>query len=1080
MKKFWKKGIAALLSASMLMTGCGSMVMAEEVTESVTAAVEEPVAAAAETETAVTESPATEAPATEAPATEALATEAPATEAPATEAPATEAPATEAPATEAPATEAPATEAPATEAPATEAPAAEAPATEAPVTEKKAAEKISEKETAESETEEEGYIFEEKDYTVEVELPDDVKLPEGTELKVRKLKKSDETGKEDLAVAEKEAGTEFSEYEIYDICFEKDGKEAELKERDKEDLKVIWTFEKDAFDGSDFTKEELKIYHIKDMTEQELSEARQKAEEENDTDKVYEQKAVELKTDITYTSGKDGVEKVTFQTDGFSDYVFAVIPEETETETETETVAVTETEIATEAETENSSETETAETETAAVEDAAIAPVNEGGSADLTETGPVLTVQLGLRGASAGEKPESCQLKITGETAEPALVTIKDDKGAAIAGVSYDEAGKTWSIPVKTPAEGAVSAVQISGLTSGGAYTVSAGGNELTADNKVKGTADFTTVYHVQDGETFRAPTQIQLTGDQTVSVTNLYTKAVLSFADVTDGKAKGLEGITFGINSENGPVKSGLVTDSSGTVTVKGLPLGTYVAQVDDVPKTYVKKLKDTQSFELTEEKTDAGTLSFTTTQIILQVQTMNSDKEILTGAEYKISGTDLVLNAKNNSTLSGKLEWGKTYQIEQIKAPYGYVKASKAVSAEIKNLSGAQVIPIENKPTEVKVSVVSAVTQKGISGVSLQIQDTKGNAITGCKWVSDGSAYTLKAKLEAGKKYQVVETAVPDGYLKSAGKEFTVNSDGTVNSVVLQNQPTQVIFSRKGYDSKKATSDGKYEYTNLKMLPGAVLEVQDLNGNTIERWTTTEEPYTIEGKLAAGTKYKLVEITTPAGYEKGGSGEFTTREDEKPARVTMQTRKASGKIQVAMRATLKGTAIKLNKTFYCALFLDEGKTNMYTDGGVKALQMTSDTVYATATFTNVPAGTYYVAETDASGNVIRTGSDFTVTYTNEKLNLTSGMSLLAEIVNDYHTAPTNGYTTVSDKELQESYNQEYQNYGGSAQAAATLAAGDGTVATGDTTNIILYVVLLAAAVLVIGAVLLIRKKRK
>ena len=637
---------------------------------------------------------------------------------------------------------------------------------------------------------------------------------------------------------------------------------------------------------------------------------------------------------------------------------------------------------------------------------------------------------------------------------------------------------------MKPSSEGKVSVLKISGLTSGGFYTISGGGNVLTDENKIEGTEEFTSVYHVQNNGTYNKPAQIQLTEDQTVSVTNLYTKAALSFADVTDGSTKGLEGIKFKISAGSGaeavPVKSDLETGSNGTVTVKGLPLGTYVAQVDEVPKTYVKKLKDTQPFELTEEKTDVGTLSFTTTQIILQVQTMSSSgSEILTGAEYKIKENDLVLNAKNNNTLSGKLEWGETYRIEQTKAPFGYVKASKAVSVKLENKAGAQVISIENKPTEVKVSVVSAATQKGISGVSLQIQDTRGNAITGCTWVSNGSTYTLKAKLEAGKTYQVVETAVPDGYLKSAGKEFKVSSEGTA-SVVLQNQPTQVIFSRKGYDSKKKTSDGKYEYTNLKMLPGAVLEVQDLNGNTIERWTTTEETHTIEGKLAAGTKYKLVEITTPAGYEKGGSGEFTTREDEKPARVTMQTRKASGKIQVAMRVTLKGTAIKLNKTFYCALFLDEGKTKMYTDGGVKALKMTTDAVYATATFTNVPAGTYYVAETDASGNVISTGNDFTVTYTNEKLNLTSGMALIAEIVNDYQTAPTSGYTTVSDKELQESYKQEYQNYGGSAQAAAALAAGDGTVATGDTTNIMLYVVLLAAAVLVIGAVLLIRKKRK
>ena len=70
--------------------------------------------------------------------------------------------------------------------------------------------------------------------------------------------------------------------------------------------------------------------------------------------------------------------------------------------------------------------------------------------------------------------------------------------------------------------------------------------------------------------------------------------------------------------------------------------------------------------------------------------------------------------------------------------------------------------------------------------------------------------------------------------------------------------------------------------------------------------------------------------------------------------------------------------------------------------------------------------------------------------------------------------------YTYASAEEIQRSNSAQYANYGGSAAAAAQLASGEGSVKTGDTTNIAMYVGILAAALLIIILIIFVKKKKK
>ena len=294
------------------------------------------------------------------------------------------------------------------------------------------------------------------------------------------------------------------------------------------------------------------------------------------------------------------------------------------------------------------------------------------------------------------------------------------------------------------------------------------------------------------------------------------------------------------------------------------------------------------------------------------------------------------------------------------------------------------------------------------------------------------------------------------------------------------------KVLISRKGYDSRtEVKKNGKkdYEYKNLQYVIGAKLEIHDMDGNVVKdrngnpvSWTSDETGgHLVEGVLAANTKYTLVETSTPAEYDEAPqNASFHTFKSGNKAMVTMLTRRFNGTIQVAMRAAYQGNAIKVNGTFYCALFLDKDLKQRYIEAGVKPLVMSSNQVYAKVTFENIPAGTYYVAETDQKGNPLGDNATFRVDNPDQGLNLnSSNKNLIAEITNNYVQKPADAQT-VSKSELQNSYKSEYANYGGSASAAR----GGNAVKTGDTTNVTWYVVLMIAALGMFTAVFVRRKK--
>ena len=242
-KRYWKKIAVLVMTTAFLLQGQAVLAAETETVVTETAETKE-VKAAPQTEAPApqTEAPQTEAPApqTEAPQTEAPApqTEAPQTEAPQTEAPQTEAPQTEAPQTEAPQTEAPQTEAPQTEAPQTEAPQTETSQTEVPETEAAQTEEVQTESESETETEKDeetvyktDFRFENGEVIIIAKASTDAKLPENTEMKVKKLEVGSAEYEEAKRASEAKLGvSEDAEYLFYDVTFVSDGKELDPAE----------------------------------------------------------------------------------------------------------------------------------------------------------------------------------------------------------------------------------------------------------------------------------------------------------------------------------------------------------------------------------------------------------------------------------------------------------------------------------------------------------------------------------------------------------------------------------------------------------------------------------------------------------------------------------------------------------------------------------------------------------------------------------------------------------------------------------------------------------------------------------
>lgn len=184
---------------------------------------------------------------------------------------------------------------------------------------------------------------------------------------------------------------------------------------------------------------------------------------------------------------------------------------------------------------------------------------------------------------------------------------------------------------------------------------------------------------------------------------------------------------------------------------------------------------------------------------------------------------------------------------------------------------------ITMVDAPTRIKISKVDITTSDEVEGAEMQILDSNGTVVE--IWTSGSEPHYIEARLIAGATYTLVETKAPtqNGYVPAASIRFTVEDDGKVQHVFMQDDYTKVSIS-------------KTDIATGAEVPGAHLQIVDGEGNILAEWVTDGQPYYIE-RLPVGNLV-LIETMAPTkdGYVRAENVSFTVQPTGEIQRVEMK----------------------------------------------------------------------------------------------------------------------------------------------------------------------------------------------
>lgn len=289
----------------------------------------------------------------------------------------------------------------------------------------------------------------------------------------------------------------------------------------------------------------------------------------------------------------------------------------------------------------------------------------------------------------------------------------------------------------------------------------------------------------------------------------------------------------------------------------------------------------------------------------------------------------------------------------------------------------------------------------------------DASGNVIT-----ADTKDYSYAVIYEENGLVEIACASAADEKGSATGVQKTT-------SVKIQNKVNDSLV-------KIRVENGSGE-----LLSGASLVIKDakgkvmaVNGTTLFESKKNEIQWT--NILTPGKKYYLSEVKAPSGYTPASDVEFTvavgavtevvmtnTKTVTSEYSLTVSKQVYHGKNAVYAYDTTSGTyAAQGAYTFYAALFSDEARTKKVSD----VHTITVSGLGGTTTFKNLEKGkTYYIAETDQYGQVIRSDDSLTVKYARSGKVTMSEKSRTSIIQNSYSSLPkgyrNTGTLTITKK---------------------------------------------------------------
>lgn len=417
-----------------------------------------------------------------------------------------------------------------------------------------------------------------------------------------------------------------------------------------------------------------------------------------------------------------------------------------------------------------------------------------------------------------------------------------------------------------------------------------------------------------------------------------------------TDTNNHPLKGGEFGIYANNdmyightlykkGQLVMSIKTNDKGIAKSGDLPYGSYYVkelsapdQEDGNKENFVLS-DETQYVKITGDKLFSMTFVDTT----------------VTASKKDIAGTDEIKGAKMQVTdMNGKIidTWtstnkphsikglteGHDYILTEITAPNGFVKAESikfTVSKEKKN----QAVVMKDK--QVKIFKTDLTGEKEVVGAHLEVRDEFNKVVD--SWTSSEEAHYVSG-LEEGKKYTLIETTAPDGYVKAESITFTVSKEN--QEVVMKD--AEITINKIDEETEEPVLDAQFS-------------VFDEEGNLIDQWITDGKARAVS-HLEAGKEYILKETKTPRGYQTVTDTTFTVSGEEnlsleikeKPILVNIQVNKVDAKTKQLIK----------DKDFEFTLYKDPDC--IYSMAAASSKD-------GSATFKDLRYGTYYIKETKA-----------------------------------------------------------------------------------------------------------------
>jgi uncharacterized surface anchored protein len=260
-----------------------------------------------------------------------------------------------------------------------------------------------------------------------------------------------------------------------------------------------------------------------------------------------------------------------------------------------------------------------------------------------------------------------------------------------------------------------------------------------------------------------------------------------------------------------------------------------------------------------------------------------------------------------------------GKTYIMQEVKTPEGYVKANDIEFTALSE-EDVEVKMIDKKVVFSKQNIAG----DEIEGASMNVTDSDGNIID--EWISSKEVHEIN-NLVVGQTYTLHETVAPDGYVLANDFEFTVNDDG--NNQIVKMLDKQVLVS-------------KTDVSGVNEIEGAKMSVTDSQGKVVDEWVSSLQKHAIS-QLVEGETYTLTETTCPDGYVKAESIEFTVSFDKVNQYITMKDKVVTvTKYDITNKEELEGATIEVidketnkivdqwisTKESHSVNHLEEGKT--------------------------------------------------------------------------------------------------------------------------------------------------------